>query len=226
MITKTIQKNKFGGQTWEFKLDSLHHIFMNETDSESFVVEFKEWKLFNYKTHFSFVSNDNLKNTISLTLDKIHLYFSNNQKKYSFSIEQKNKKKNELINFVEVSQLNQNKPNILISSIKEKYSLIISFFELMPFQKDIKESKNFIKISFSSVEGEFFSETKYIIKEDNDKIYISFVQKNQDGIFPLEWEYNIGTDQKIILEDFKNDFKSLSNEIQKKKLDDYLNNYF
>jgi len=104
MITRTAQKNNFGGYTWEFKLDSLHHVFMNETDNGSFVVEFKEWKLFNYKTHFFFVSQSNLKETISETLNRIHEYLLN-KGKYSFSIEQKNRKLYELLNFIELYKL-------------------------------------------------------------------------------------------------------------------------
>jgi hypothetical protein len=106
MLTKTVQKNKFGGHTWEFKLDSLHHVFMNETDNGSFVVEFKEWKLFNYKTHFSFVSQSNLKGTISETLNRIHEFLFN-KGKYSFSIEQKNRKLYELFNFIELYKLDE-----------------------------------------------------------------------------------------------------------------------
>ncbi len=104
MLTKTVQKNKFGGHTWEFKLDSLHHVFMNETDNGSFVVEFKEWKLFNYKTHFSFVSQSDLKGTVAETLNKVHEYLLNNRK-YSFSIDQKNRKLFEMLNFIELYNL-------------------------------------------------------------------------------------------------------------------------
>jgi hypothetical protein len=105
MLTKTVQKNKFGAHTWEFKLDSLHHVFMNETDNGSFVVEFKEWRLFNYKTHFSFVSQRDLKGTVTETLNKVHEYLLN-KGKYSFSIEQKNRKLNDLLNFIELYNLN------------------------------------------------------------------------------------------------------------------------
>jgi hypothetical protein len=104
MLTRKVQKNIFGGHTWEFKMDSLHHVFMNETDNGSFVVEFKEWKLFNYKTHFSFVSQSDLKGTITETLNKIHEYLLN-KGMYSFSTDQKNRKLFELLNFIELYYL-------------------------------------------------------------------------------------------------------------------------
>ncbi|MEY3501485.1 MAG: hypothetical protein RL308_3158 [Bacteroidota bacterium] len=104
MITRTVKKNNFSGHTWEFKLDSLHHVFMNETDSGSFVVEFKEWKLFNYKIHFSFVTQSELKVAVVETINKIYDYLLNSGK-YSFSAEQKNKKINELLDFIQLYNL-------------------------------------------------------------------------------------------------------------------------
>ena len=104
MISKTVEKNKFGGYTWNFKLDSLHHVFMNETDNGSFVVEFKEWKLFNYKVHFSFVTQSDLKTAVVETLNKIYDYLLNIGK-YSFSVEQKNKKIIDLLDFIKLYNL-------------------------------------------------------------------------------------------------------------------------
>jgi hypothetical protein len=104
MLTKTVQKNNFGGHTWEFKLDSLNHVFMNETQNGSFVIEIKEWKLFSYKTHFSFVSQSDLKGAITETLQKVYEHFLNDRK-YSFSMDQKNKKLLDLLNFIELYHL-------------------------------------------------------------------------------------------------------------------------
>ena len=77
---------------------------MNETDNGSFVVELKEWKLFNYKTHFSFVSRSDLKRAITETLDKVYEHFLNDTK-YTFSMENKNKKLFDLLNFIELYKL-------------------------------------------------------------------------------------------------------------------------
>ena len=106
MFTKSIQKNKFGGYTWELKLDSLHHIFINEIDNKSFFVDFKEWRLFNYKTHFSFMSQRDLKETIIETFDKIYEYLLKNGN-YSFCIEQKNNKLFEILNHIDLYKLDK-----------------------------------------------------------------------------------------------------------------------
>jgi len=104
MISKTAQKNNFGGYTWKFKIDSLFHVFMNETDNGSFVVEFKEWKFFNYKIHFSFVTQNDLKGAVVEALNKIYDYLLNSGK-YSFSSEQKNDKINDLLKFIQLYNL-------------------------------------------------------------------------------------------------------------------------
>jgi hypothetical protein len=104
MISRKVQKNNFGGHTWQFKLDSLHHVFINGTDNGSFVVEFKEWKFINYKTHFSFVTQSDLNSVIVETLNKIYDYLLNSSK-YSFSTEQKNKKIIELLDFIQLYNL-------------------------------------------------------------------------------------------------------------------------
>lgn len=104
MITKSVNKNKFGGHTWRFKMDSLHHVFLNETDNGSFVVEFKEWKFLSYKTHFTFVSTNGLKITISDTLDRIFEYL-NQKGKYNFTLNQKNRKIIELLDFIDTYDL-------------------------------------------------------------------------------------------------------------------------
>lgn len=107
MISRKVQKNNFGGHTWQFKLDSLHHVFINGTDNGSFVVEFKEWKFFNYKTHFSFVTQSDLKTAVIESLNKIYEYLLNSSK-YSFSPDQKNKKINELLDFIQLYNLDTN----------------------------------------------------------------------------------------------------------------------
>lgn len=43
MISKHSDLNKFGGETWHIKIDSLFHIFILDTNQNSFLVELKEW---------------------------------------------------------------------------------------------------------------------------------------------------------------------------------------
>lgn len=104
MLTRTVDKNKYGGKTWDFKLDSLHHVFLNESDNGAFVVEFKEWKFISYKTHFSFVTQQNLKGAIEESLDRIYEYLKH-QNKYEFSIQRKEHKLIELLNFIDLYNL-------------------------------------------------------------------------------------------------------------------------
>ncbi|MBU3661168.1 MAG: hypothetical protein FGM14_14945 [Flavobacteriales bacterium] len=104
MITRAAKKNNFGGHTWEFKIDSLLHVFMNETDNGTFVIEFKEWKLFNYKIHFSFVTQSDLKGAVVEAINKIYEYLLTSGK-YSFSSEQKNEKINDLLRFIQLYNL-------------------------------------------------------------------------------------------------------------------------
>ena len=75
MLNRYIAKDKYGGYTWQIKLDSLFHIYINGTNKESFVVEFKEFKWISYKTHFSFVSNENLELTIIESFERVFAFF-------------------------------------------------------------------------------------------------------------------------------------------------------
>ena len=91
MLSKYTEKNKFGGYTWQIKIDNLFHIYIHGTDNSSFVVEFKEWKLISYKTHFSFVSNNSLELTIKEVFEKVFKFFENN-KDFIWTEKQKNEK--------------------------------------------------------------------------------------------------------------------------------------
>lgn len=96
MLSKYTQKNSFGAYTWHIKLDSLFHIFIHETDNESYIVEFKEWKWINYKKKFSFISNENLEKSIITAFDKVFEYF-NNEPNYQWTNEQKEGKLNKVL---------------------------------------------------------------------------------------------------------------------------------
>lgn len=96
MLSRYVDKNKYGGHTWHIKLDSLFHIFINETDSKSFVVDFKEWKWVSYKTHFSFVSNHDLEETIAESFNRVFDFFQN-QPNYLWTEEQKQNKLTEVL---------------------------------------------------------------------------------------------------------------------------------
>lgn len=91
MVSKYTEKNKFDNYTWKIKLDNLFHIYILGTDNSSFLVEFKEWKWISYKTHFTYVTNNNLEITIKEIFEKAFIFFEN-QKKYIWTEDQKNQK--------------------------------------------------------------------------------------------------------------------------------------
>lgn len=74
MITKITNKNQFNSESWEVKMSSLLHIFIHKTNSDSFLFEFKEWKFLNYKTHFSYTSNDFIECAINDFYDELHKF--------------------------------------------------------------------------------------------------------------------------------------------------------
>lgn len=70
MVSKLTDINKYGGYTWDIKLDSPFHLFINGTSEKIFIVELKEWGYINSKIHFTFVSNNNMKSTIETSFQK------------------------------------------------------------------------------------------------------------------------------------------------------------
>ncbi len=97
MLSKYTEINKFGGYTWQIKIDNLFHIYILGTDNSSFVVEFKEWKWISYKTHFTYISNNNLEMTISEVFEKAFSFFKNH-KDFIWTEQQKNQKLNIVLN--------------------------------------------------------------------------------------------------------------------------------
>ena len=104
MLSRYTEKNRYGGHTWQVKLDSLFHIFIHETDNKCYVVDFKEWKWINYKTHFSFVSNNDLTQTIIEAFERIFDFF-NNSADYMWTETQKNNKLNEVLDLLKRSNV-------------------------------------------------------------------------------------------------------------------------
>lgn len=103
MVSRYTEKNKFGGYTWHIKLDSLFHIFIHETDNLSYVIEFKEWKWISYKTHFSFVSNENLNETIVNSFERVFGFLQKN-KDYGWSKQKELDTIKKVLYLIEISQ--------------------------------------------------------------------------------------------------------------------------
>ena len=98
-ISRYSDKNSFGGYTDIIKLNSLFHIFIHSTDSGPFVVEFKEWKWLNYKTRFSFVSNENYESTVIEVFNRSYKFFKDS-KNYEWSIQQKESKLSQVLELI------------------------------------------------------------------------------------------------------------------------------
>lgn len=88
MLSRYSEKNTFGGYTWHIKIDSLFHIFIEETNDNLFIIEFKEWKWISFKKHFSLVSHTGIESTIITAFDKVFDFFKNNSK-YNWEESQK-----------------------------------------------------------------------------------------------------------------------------------------
>jgi hypothetical protein len=88
MLTKYVDKNKFGGYTWEIKFDPIFRIKIFETNDGSLLVEFKEFKWINYKTHFSFISRKTMEETIIEALELVFQHFLN-RKDFNWTIAKK-----------------------------------------------------------------------------------------------------------------------------------------
>lgn len=118
MISRLSEKNNYGGYTWQIKLDSLFHIFIHSNNDDKFVVEFKEWKWLSYKSHFSFITEASIIDTIHEVFDKVFDFFNNN-KNYLWTNSQKDSKLTYVIdalhvsNDPEIQKLLEKKSNLL-----------------------------------------------------------------------------------------------------------------
>jgi hypothetical protein len=129
MLSKYTEKNKFGGYTWQIKIDNLFHIYILGTDNSSFVVEFKEWKWISYKTHFTFVSDKDLKSTIKDVFEKVFDFFQKHNDYLWSQLQKTQKLEIVLKEFEELSDI----PTSNEESIDEKpKSDMLSLFNFRP----------------------------------------------------------------------------------------------
>jgi len=97
MISKYVGQNSYGGQTIEVALNTLFVLHINETNTSSYNVEFKEKKVFSTKVRFSFISNSDLEQTTVDAFSKIKEYFDG-KSDYQWTVGQKNHQLNEVLN--------------------------------------------------------------------------------------------------------------------------------
>lgn len=140
MVSKYTDKNKYGGFTWQIKIDNLFHIYILGTDNSSFIIEFKEWKWISYKTHFTFVSNKDLKSTIIDTFDKVFVFFQKHDN-YIWSESQKNQKIEIVLKeFVNLSDIHLSDGEII--NDKPAFDLATLFGFTIPIDENKDEIKD------------------------------------------------------------------------------------
>lgn len=75
MLQEHLQPNSFGGKTWEIQIDyPLFSLFIHDTNSDSFEVEFKERKMFRSRTHFKTMVDGDLESALSSSIDRLYDY--------------------------------------------------------------------------------------------------------------------------------------------------------
>lgn len=215
MILVQSKKNKFDGTTYKIEIDSLFYIYIHETNTNSFLVEFKEWKLFTPKTHLSFIINESLRLTIILSFDKVLNFFSNHPK-YEWSKEQKN---NLLIRILEYLSQSENSELCM----REKYSTIVDFFIQLPTKIDIKESTDCISISYLNEKDS--AKTNYTIKETGNCIDLTYNHINSNGYFFFNWNYSKNKCQNEILNECMRYLQILYHKVQTSQTNTLLNGY-
>lgn len=77
MLKKFVDKNKFGGYTYEIEMTPLCEVSIQGDDKGAYVVDFKEFGFFGNTTRFSFISNQPLKETVVNCFEKTSEYFRN-----------------------------------------------------------------------------------------------------------------------------------------------------
>ena len=71
MLTRERSINKYGGRSYVIELDAFMRLFVHETNTESYIIELKEKRLFKTKTYFSFVLNtDSVEDAIVHSMEK------------------------------------------------------------------------------------------------------------------------------------------------------------
>lgn len=79
MVSRLSEKNKYGGYTYIIEIEPLFLIYINGSDRDAFIVEFKEHQVLWKSTRLSFVSNDDLITTMHEAYDRIFEWFYNHK---------------------------------------------------------------------------------------------------------------------------------------------------
>lgn len=130
MISKLEKINKFGRATWHIKIDSLFHIFIIDTNVNSYLVELKEFRWIKFKTRVSYMSELDLEKTVMVAFDKMQQYL-NETGNYQWSNYQKKNKLEEVL-----LGLNRHEQK----TFEKKRNEIVSNFDIHADIIDIKKN--------------------------------------------------------------------------------------
>ena len=103
IVKRILDKNSFGGATWEFMLLNYYKVKVNETNDHTFVIELFEPNWINFKRIYSFSSRAQLGEAISDAFDEFHNVVARN-KNFNWTIGYMNEDKNEVLRQLRNSQ--------------------------------------------------------------------------------------------------------------------------
>ncbi len=188
MLYKLAEKNKFGGDTWQIKVDSLFHIFINRTNNNSFLVEIKEWIWVHYKERNTYISESDFETTVRDSFNQLQHYL-NGTGKYEWSDSQKNNKLNLVLSILK----DVYEPSI---SVRKKYSALLEEFENSEEAYLIKETDNYVQYYWEFPESN--TKSTYAVREIHDKLRVEWSQSGRLGDLEDFWEFDLSHSQKEI----------------------------
>ncbi|WP_026838715.1 hypothetical protein [Gillisia sp. JM1] len=221
MISKYSDSNKFGGETWRIKIHSLFHIFINDTKDNSYLVEIKEWRFFNYKVRESFISRKDFEKTVYFAFDKMQEYL-NNTKKYYWTNQQKQGKLNIIADFVQ--DYNKSSSNKSKNAIRGEFKILLQEFENSDEAQIIQETEDFAQFYWEFPESN--TKSTYAVRRiRNNKVRVEWTQDGRLGKLENEWEFDIKSDQSDIKYKVNQGMKEITQNATRKQLDDLLNGF-
>ena len=188
MIYKFTEKNKFGGDTWQIKVDALFHIYINSTNNNSYFVEIKEWKWVSYKTRNSYISVSDLETTIRQSFQRLQDYL-NGTGRFQWSDRQRNSKLETVLSTLD-------EYSDLLIPIRRRYSELLAEFEDSKDAHVISETDNYIKFYWEFPESN--TRSTYAVKDVDDKLRVEWSQKGRLGDLEEFWDFPISLPQKEI----------------------------
>lgn len=109
MISKYTSINKYGGHTWQVKIDSLLHLFIHTSDNKLCFIELKEWKFLWYRKLLAFSTDKGIESAIRDAFNKTYDFFYKN-KDFNWSLDKKEELQSKLL--IEVKKDSKKSRNV------------------------------------------------------------------------------------------------------------------